>query len=165
MKKSHFFGDWWFLCDFWCHFWRFFGWDWGTPAILRQNPNKITVLYGYIFGFKRLGLGQTPPPPPPRDKIPTLTLMENWTSLRPYNLGFDKQKTNQINLCVRDALQKSWARVGFSPHHEIAQKTLFGERSLSDEKHWLEICQCPNFKLLLWKEQLFSWTEGNRCTS
>ena len=38
----------------------FFGWDWGTPAILRQNPNKITVLCG--CGFKKLGLGQTPAP-------------------------------------------------------------------------------------------------------
>ena len=44
------------------HFWWFFGWDWGTPAILRQNSNKITVLYGCGFGFKTLGLGQTPAP-------------------------------------------------------------------------------------------------------
>ena len=32
----------------------------GTLAILRQNPNKITVLYG--CGFKNLGLGQTSAP-------------------------------------------------------------------------------------------------------
>ena len=29
-------------------------------TILRQNPNKITDLYG--CGFKKLGLGQTPAP-------------------------------------------------------------------------------------------------------
>ena len=44
----------------------------GNPAILRQNPNKITVLYGCSFGFKKLGLGQTHPPSPRWDKIPTL---------------------------------------------------------------------------------------------
>ena len=41
--------------DFDVIFSDFFGWDWGTPAILRQNPNKITVLYGCGFGFKKLG--------------------------------------------------------------------------------------------------------------
>ena len=41
----------------------FFGWDWGTPAILRQNPNKITVWNGCGFCFKKLGLGETSPPP------------------------------------------------------------------------------------------------------
>ena len=46
-----------FRCDF---LWFFFGWDWGTPAILRQNRNKITVFYGFCFCFKKLGLGQTP---------------------------------------------------------------------------------------------------------
>ena len=56
MKESHFFGDWWILM------W-FFGWDWGTPTILQQNSNKITVLYGCDFGFKKLGLGQTPATP------------------------------------------------------------------------------------------------------
>ena len=45
---------------FYVVFGDFFGWDWGTPAILRQNPNKITVLYG--CGFKNLGVGQTPTP-------------------------------------------------------------------------------------------------------
>ena len=30
----------------------------GTPAILRQNPNKITILYGCGFGVKKIGLGQ-----------------------------------------------------------------------------------------------------------
>ena len=52
MKKSHFLGDWWFLCDLLCHFWGIFGWDWGTPAILRQNPN----IYGQFQG--KLGFGQ-----------------------------------------------------------------------------------------------------------
>ena len=28
------------------------------PAILRQNPNKITILYGSGFGVKKIGLGQ-----------------------------------------------------------------------------------------------------------
>ena len=36
-----------------------FGWDWGTPAILQQYPNKITLLYGCGFGLKKLGLSQT----------------------------------------------------------------------------------------------------------
>ena len=67
MKESHFVGD------FDAIFSDFFSWDWGTPAILRQNPNKITVLYGCGFGFKKLGLGQTLPPLPPWDKIPTMT--------------------------------------------------------------------------------------------
>ena len=60
MKKSHFLviGDFYvILGDFLCHFWWFFGWNWG-PAILRQNPNKIAVLYGCGFGSKMLGLGQ-----------------------------------------------------------------------------------------------------------
>ena len=37
--------------------------------------DKITVLYGCGFGFKKLGLDQTnqPPNPPRWDKIPTLT--------------------------------------------------------------------------------------------
>ena len=38
----------------------FFGWEWGTPAILRQNHNITTVLYGCGVGFKKLGLGQNP---------------------------------------------------------------------------------------------------------
>ena len=54
MKKSHFFGDWWFLCDILCHFWWIFGWDWGTPAILRQHPN----IYGHFQG--KLCFGQNP---------------------------------------------------------------------------------------------------------
>ena len=33
-----------------------FGWDWETPAILQQNPNKITLLYDCGFGLKKLGL-------------------------------------------------------------------------------------------------------------
>ena len=41
----------------------FFGWEWRTLAILRQNPNEIAVLYGCGFGLKNLGLGQTPPHP------------------------------------------------------------------------------------------------------
>ena len=64
MKKSHFFGDW-CSCDFWCFLMAFLVIFWlglETPAILRQNPNKITVLYGCGFGFKKLGLGQTPAP-------------------------------------------------------------------------------------------------------
>ena len=46
MKKSHFFGDWWFLCDFWCFLMAFLVIFWlglGNPAILRQNPNKLSV--------------------------------------------------------------------------------------------------------------------------
>ena len=39
MKKSHFFGDWWFLCDFLCHFWWFFGWDCGSVLL---SANWIT---------------------------------------------------------------------------------------------------------------------------
>ena len=39
---------------------EFFGWEWRTLAILRQNPNEIAVLYGCGFGLKNLGLGQTP---------------------------------------------------------------------------------------------------------
>ena len=31
------------------------------PPILRQNLNKVTVLYGCGFGSKKLGLGQPPP--------------------------------------------------------------------------------------------------------
>ena len=38
-----------------------FGWDWETPAILQQNPNKITLLYGCGFGLKSWDW-QTPPP-------------------------------------------------------------------------------------------------------
>ena len=66
MKKSHFLGDWWFLCDLLCHFWWIFGWDWGTPAILRQYPN----IYGHFQGklgfgqfWKKVGIGSDPPPP------------------------------------------------------------------------------------------------------
>ena len=44
--------------DFDVIFSDFFGWDWGTHAILRQNLNKITVLYGCGFGVKKIGLGQ-----------------------------------------------------------------------------------------------------------
>ena len=65
MKKSHFLGDWWFLCDLLCHFWWIFGWDWGTPAILRQYPN----IYGHFQGklgfgqfWKKVGIGSDPPP-------------------------------------------------------------------------------------------------------
>ena len=65
MKKSHFLGDWWFLCDLLCHFWWFFGWDWGTPTILRQYPN----IYGHFQGklgfgqfWKKVGIGSDPPP-------------------------------------------------------------------------------------------------------
>ena len=65
MKKSHFWGDWWFLCDLSCHFWWIFGWDWGTPAILRQYPNIYGHLQGKLgfgqFWKKKLGLGQIPP--------------------------------------------------------------------------------------------------------
>ena len=57
MKKSHFFGDGDFYVICGVIFGDFFRWDWGTPAILRQNPNKITVLYG--FGFKKLGEAKT----------------------------------------------------------------------------------------------------------
>ena len=39
MKESHFVGD------FDAIFGDFFGWDWGTLAILRQNPNKITAKF------------------------------------------------------------------------------------------------------------------------
>ena len=56
-QSTIFLGNCWFLIDFW---W-FFGWDWRTPVILRQNPNKITVLYGCGW-----------------DKIPTLTLNFFW---------------------------------------------------------------------------------------
>ena len=38
------------------------GWDWGTPAILQQNPNKITLVYGCGFGLKSWDW-QTPPTP------------------------------------------------------------------------------------------------------
>ena len=65
MKKSHFFGDWWFLCDLLCHFWWIFGWDWGTPAILRQNPNIYGQFQGKLgFGqfWKKVGIGSDPPP-------------------------------------------------------------------------------------------------------
>ena len=59
---------------FYVIFGDFVGWDWGTPAILQQNPNKITLLDGCDFGLKKLGFGQTPPPPfLPWDKIPTFT--------------------------------------------------------------------------------------------
>ena len=39
--------------DFWWHFLWFFGWDWGTPGILRQNPNQLS------FGefWKKVGIG------------------------------------------------------------------------------------------------------------
>ena len=37
MKKSHF----WATDDFLCVFVDFFGWDWGTPALLRQNPKSL----------------------------------------------------------------------------------------------------------------------------
>ena len=46
MKESHFVGD------FDAIFSDFFGWDWGTLAILRQNPN----IYGQFQG--KLGFGQ-----------------------------------------------------------------------------------------------------------
>ena len=65
MKKSHFLGDWWFLCDLLCHFWWIFGWDWGTPAILRQNPNIYGQFQGKLgFGqfWKKVGIGSDPPP-------------------------------------------------------------------------------------------------------
>ena len=52
MKESHFVGD------FDAIFGDFFGWDWGTPAILRQNPKKITVFYGC-----GCGIGSDPRPP------------------------------------------------------------------------------------------------------
>ena len=42
----------WVTDDFYVIFGDFFGWDWGTSTILRQNPNKITVLYGCGFGIK-----------------------------------------------------------------------------------------------------------------
>ena len=41
---------------------EFFGWEWRTLAILRQNPNEIAVLYGCGFGLKKLGLADPPPP-------------------------------------------------------------------------------------------------------
>ena len=63
-KNSHFFGDWWFSCDLLCHFWWIFGWDWGTPAILRQNPNIYGQFQGKLsFGqfWKKVGIGSDPP--------------------------------------------------------------------------------------------------------
>ena len=60
-KSLIFFGDWWFLGDFW---W-FFGWDWGTPAILRQNPNIYGQFQGKLsFGQfeKKVGIGSDPRP-------------------------------------------------------------------------------------------------------
>ena len=50
--------------DFYVIFGDFFGWDWGTPAILQQNPNKsILVKIG-----SKLEIGR-PPPPPPRHNL------------------------------------------------------------------------------------------------
>ena len=37
-----------------------FGWDWGTPAILQQNPNKKHPWKNWIKTWD----WQTPPPPP-----------------------------------------------------------------------------------------------------
>ena len=71
MKKSHFFGDWWFLCDFWCFLMAFLVIFWlglGTPAILRQNPNKLS--FGQFW--KKVGIGSDPRPPP-WAKFPTFT--------------------------------------------------------------------------------------------
>ena len=39
----------------------FFGWDWGPPAILRQDPNKITILYGCGFHLKSWDWFRPPP--------------------------------------------------------------------------------------------------------
>ena len=54
--------------NFWWHFWWFFGWDLGTPAILRQNPNKLS--FGQFW--KKVGIGSDPRPPP-WAKFPTFT--------------------------------------------------------------------------------------------
>ena len=64
MKKSHFF--WWLVIFMWSFmsFWWIFGWDWGTPTILRQNPNIYGQFQGKLsfgqFWKKKLGLGQIP---------------------------------------------------------------------------------------------------------
>ena len=54
--------------NFWWHFWWFFCWDLGTPAILRQNPNKLS--FGQFW--KKVGIGSDPRPPP-WAKFPTFT--------------------------------------------------------------------------------------------
>ena len=44
--------------DFWVIFDDFLVGTGEPPAILRQNPNKITILYGSGFGVEKIGLGQ-----------------------------------------------------------------------------------------------------------
>ena len=94
MEKSHFF----MIGDFDVIFSDFFGWDWGTPAILRQNPNKITVLCGCGFGFKSWDWVRPPPPPPCWDKIPTFTENLLWM------LPLKAEEKNWLDL------KKKWTR-------------------------------------------------------
>ena len=52
MKKSHFFGDWWFLCDFW---W-FFGWDPPYWTKIKYSLTKIKCSEGVVVGCQWLSL-------------------------------------------------------------------------------------------------------------
>ena len=60
---------------FYVIFYVIFGWDWGTPAILRQNPKIYGQFQGKLsFGqfWKKVGIGSDPRPPP-WAKFPTFT--------------------------------------------------------------------------------------------
>ena len=77
--------------DFFVIFCDFLGWDCGTPLILWQNPNKITVLKSWDWV-------RPPPPPPCWDKIPTFTENLLWM------LPLKAEEKNWLDL------KKKWTR-------------------------------------------------------
>ena len=66
--------------DFLCDCWWFFGWDWGTPAILQHQNHPFIWLW---FWFEKVGIWSDTHPPH-WEKIPTFT--EIFFGDSPYHL-------------------------------------------------------------------------------
>ena len=80
-------------------FWRFFGWDWGTHAILQQNHPFVWLW----FWIEKVGIGSDPRPPP-WDKIPTFT--ENfWNRHQDIRQTWNRTDTSRVDL-KQDKLRK-----------------------------------------------------------
>ena len=130
MKNSHFFGDWWFLCDFLCHFWWFFGWDLGTPAILRQNPNiyeqfQGKLSFGQFWKKKNVGIGSDPPPS--LGQIPNF--YRKFVSGAPLNVMSYLEFPASLLRAESDHCAFSWARL---PHTPPVRKRQWAEYQWSD---------------------------------
>ena len=68
MKKSHFFGDWWFLCDFWCFLMAFLVIFWlglGNPRHIATKSQQIK-----FWSILKKSWDWVRPPPPSLGQIP-----------------------------------------------------------------------------------------------